>query len=109
MMEEETCFLSSGGGEDNKMKLKKLFERVMKDLNEHKISTIVGKWDKLVNFQRNIKVSCVLAEGDTTIYLKIVTHKPDPPPVKEHMVPLLLQEFKDTPIDNWDLTTQQVN
>lgn len=47
-------------------------------------------------------------EGDTTIYLKIVIHKPDPPVVKDHMVPLLLVDFKNTPLDKWDLTTQQV-
>lgn len=49
-----------------------------------------------------------MIEGDTTIYLKIVTHKPDPPVVKDHMVPLLLVDYKNTPLENWDLTTQQV-
>ncbi|XP_037931641.1 GATOR complex protein NPRL2-like, partial [Teleopsis dalmanni] len=86
MMEEENCFLSKV--EDNKLKLQHIFETVIRDLNEKKVTTIV--------------------EGDTTIYLKIVTHKPDPPIVKDHMVPLLLVDFKNTPLDNWDLTTQQI-
>jgi len=34
--------------------------------------------------------------------------KPHPPPVKDHMVPLLLANLRDAPLDNWDLTTQQV-
>uniref|UniRef100_A0A0K8UFV4 Nitrogen permease regulator 2-like protein n=1 Tax=Bactrocera latifrons TaxID=174628 RepID=A0A0K8UFV4_BACLA len=86
MMEEESCFLSKEG--DHKLKLQKIFETVIKDLNEKKVTTIV--------------------EGDTTIYLKIVIHKPDPPVVKDHMVPLLLLDFKNTPLDKWDLTTQQI-
>ncbi|KAI9589798.1 GATOR complex protein NPRL2 [Glossina fuscipes] len=86
MMEEESCFLSKEG--DNKLRLQKIFETVIKDLNGQRVTTIV--------------------EGDTTIYLKIVTHKPDPPLVKDHMVPLLLVDYKDTPLENWDLTTQQI-
>lgn len=41
MMEEESCFLSKD--DDNKLKLKKIFERVIHDLNEKKVTTIVGK------------------------------------------------------------------
>ncbi|XP_016924133.2 GATOR complex protein NPRL2 [Drosophila suzukii] len=85
MMEEESCFLSR---EDDKRRLQNIFETVLRDLNERKVATIV--------------------EGDNTIYLKIVMHKPDPPPVKDHMVPLLLANLRDAPLDNWDLTTQQI-
>lgn len=86
MMEEETCFLSKE--DDNKKRLQELFRTVIHDLNKEKVTTIV--------------------EGDTTIYLKIVTHKPDPPVVKDHMVPLLTLEYKTIPIESWDLTTQQI-
>lgn len=41
MMEEESCFLSKE--DDNKIKLKKIFETVINDLNEKKVTTIVGK------------------------------------------------------------------
>lgn len=85
MMEEESCFLSR---ELDKSRLQNIFETVLRDLNERKVATIV--------------------EGDNTIYLKIVMHKPDPPSVKDHMVPLLLANLRDTPLENWDLTTQQV-
>lgn len=40
MMEEESCFLSKEG--DHKLKLQKIFESVIKDLNEKKVTTIVG-------------------------------------------------------------------
>ncbi|XP_020802134.1 nitrogen permease regulator 2-like protein [Drosophila serrata] len=85
MMEEESCFLSR---EDDKRRLQNIFETVLRDLNERKVATIV--------------------EGDNTIHLKIVMHKPDPPQVKDHMVPLLLANLRDAPLDNWDLTTQQI-
>ncbi|KAL7743393.1 hypothetical protein ACLKA6_008365 [Drosophila palustris] len=85
MMEEESCFLSR---EDDKLRLQNIFQTVLRDLNERKVATIV--------------------EGDNTIYLKIVMHKPDPPSVKDHMVPLLLANLRDTPLENWDLTTQQI-
>lgn len=49
-----------------------------------------------------------LTEGETTIYLKILNHKPDPQPVLDHLVPLLCESYENTPIDVWDLTTQQV-
>lgn len=42
MMEEESCFLSKEG--DNKLKLRKLFETVINDLNKKKVTTIVGKF-----------------------------------------------------------------
>ncbi len=49
-----------------------------------------------------------LTEGATTIYLKILNHKPDPQAVLDHLVPLLCEQYENTPIDVWDLTTQQV-
>ncbi|TMW40407.1 hypothetical protein DOY81_014513, partial [Sarcophaga bullata] len=85
MMEEESCFLSKE--DDNKIKLKKIFETVINDLNEKKVTTIV--------------------EGDTNIYLKIVTHKPDPPVVKDHMVPLLLW-YKNNTLRKLGFNTQQI-
>lgn len=41
MMEEESCFLSKEG--DNKLRLQKIFETVIRDLNEKKVTTIVGR------------------------------------------------------------------
>ena len=49
-----------------------------------------------------------LSEGETTIYLKILTHQPDPQMVRDHLVPMLCPDFTDMPTDVWDLTTQQV-
>lgn len=37
-----------------------------------------------------------------------MNHRPDPPFVKDYMVPLLTFEYKDNPLENWDLTTQQI-
>lgn len=86
MMEEETGFLSKD--EDDKIQLQTLLGRILSDLNEHKVTTIV--------------------EGENTIYLKIVTHLPDPPIVLDHMVPLLMSEYKSIPLESWDLTSQQI-
>lgn len=85
MMEDENGFLSKD--DENKVKFKVL-EKVMNDLNERKITTII--------------------EGETTIHLKIVSHFNDPPPVYDHLVPLLKEDFNEIPIEAWDLTTQQV-
>lgn len=90
MMEDETGFLSR---DDEKEELKleritKLLTNILTDLNERKVTTII--------------------EGETTIYLKILNHKPDPQPVLDHLVPLLCERYENTPIDVWDLTTQQV-
>lgn len=86
MMEEETGFLSKD--KDDKLHLQKLLLQILTDLNENKVTTIV--------------------EGENTIYLKIVTHLPDPPTVHDHMVPLLISEYKNVPLEMWDLTTQQI-
>lgn len=48
MMEEESCFLSKE--DDNKLKLKKIFETVINDLNEKKVTTIVGKFTEMFYF-----------------------------------------------------------
>lgn len=72
------------------------------ETNLHRLCKVVSTSSSL-----NVIFS-YFSEGDTTIYLKIVTHKPDPPLVKDHMVPLLLVDYKNTPVENWDLTTQQV-
>lgn len=40
-MEEETGFLSKD--EDDKIQLQTLLGRILSDLNEHKVTTIVGK------------------------------------------------------------------
>lgn len=55
-----------------------------------------------------LKYFFVITEGENTIYLKIVTHLPDPPIVLDHMVPLLMSEYKSIPLESWDLTSQQV-
>lgn len=109
MMEDESGFLSR---EDEKEELKleritKLLSNILSDLNEKKVTTIIGKWLQ-ISF-RNIKIYLsIYAEGETTIYLKILNHKADPPPVLDHLVPLLHEQYENTPIDIWDLTTQQV-
>lgn len=41
MMEEESGFLSKEG--ENRQRLVHMFERILKDLNEKKVSTLVGK------------------------------------------------------------------
>lgn len=84
-MEDENGFLSKE--DDSKVKFKVL-EKVLNDLNNNKMTTII--------------------EGETTIHLKIVSHFNDPPPVHDHLVPLLNEEFKEISIEAWDLTTQQV-
>ncbi|XP_058127224.1 GATOR complex protein NPRL2 [Anopheles ziemanni] len=85
MMEEETSFLSNP---EKNGTICNLLSCILRDLNERQVATIV--------------------EGDTTIYLKIGRHKPDPPMVQDHQVPLLCRGFEDTDLDAWDLTTQQV-
>lgn len=86
MMEDETGFLSKE--DDDKERIKILLNKILLDLNEKKVTTIV--------------------EGETTIYLKIVTHQPDPPIVYDHLVPLFCPDYENMPLDIWDLTTQQV-
>ncbi|GAB0097294.1 GATOR complex protein NPRL2 [Sergentomyia squamirostris] len=84
MMEEEICFLSKDTGG----KIERLLTQTMKDLNEKKATTII--------------------EGDTTIYLKIVQLRTDPPTVMDHMVPTLEPQVRNMPLELWDLTSQQV-
>lgn len=84
MMEDECGFLSR----EEKGGIFKVLNKVLQDLNEKKVTTIV--------------------EGETTIYLKIVSHQNDPPTVHDHLVPLIRPEFNKMPNDSWDLTTQQV-
>lgn len=86
MMEEESGFLSKD--DDNSMNVFRVLNKVLTDLNQKKMTTII--------------------EGETTIYLKIVSHLNDPMPVYDHLVPFLSPQFKEVPIDAWDLTTQQV-
>lgn len=84
MMEEETCFLSRDSGG----RIERLLAQTMQDLNEKKVTTII--------------------EGETTIYLKIVNLRTDPPTVMDHMVPTLEPQVQDMPLELWDLTSQQV-
>lgn len=85
-MEDESGFLSKD--EDNKLNVFKVLNKVLNDLNQTKVTTII--------------------EGETTIYLKIVSHYCDPMLVYDHLVPLMNPQFNELPIDAWDLTTQQV-
>lgn len=85
-MEDESGFLSKE--DDKKENVFKVLNKVLTDLNQKKVTTII--------------------EGETTIYLKIVSHLNDPPAVYDHLVPLISQQFNEIPIDAWDLTTQQV-
>lgn len=86
MMEDESGFLSKD--DDKKINVFNVLNKVLTDLNQTKMTTII--------------------EGETTIYLKIVSHLCDPMPVHDHLVPFLSPQYKETPIDAWDLTTQQV-
>ncbi|XP_055585637.1 GATOR complex protein NPRL2 [Uranotaenia lowii] len=85
MMEEETAFLSNP---DNNDRIQNLLTNILRDLNEKQVATIV--------------------EGETTIYLKIVKLRPDPPPVQDYQVPLICKGFENIALESWDLTTQQV-
>lgn len=86
-MEDESGFLSKE--DESKGHIFRVLNKVLTDLNQKKVTTIV--------------------EGETTIYLKIVSHRNDPPPVHDHLVPLMCPQFGETPVDAWDLTTQQVS
>lgn len=85
-MEDETGFLSKD--DENKTRIQELLIKVLQDLNQNQVTTIV--------------------EGETTIYLKIVNLQPDPQPVLDHMVPRLRSFYDCMSLDIWDLTTQQV-
>lgn len=87
MMEDESGFLSKD--DDNKLNVFNVLTKVLNDLNQTKMTTIV--------------------EGETTIYLKIISHFNDPLVVHDHLVPFLEPPYRGTSIDSWDLTTQQVN
>uniref|UniRef100_A0A6M2DGE4 Putative nitrogen permease regulator 2-like protein n=1 Tax=Xenopsylla cheopis TaxID=163159 RepID=A0A6M2DGE4_XENCH len=82
-MEEESGFLSDG----DTTRYFGLLDRVLNDLNTYR--------------------QCTVVEGETTIYLKIVQAATDPPIVKDHVVPVFVEEYLAKPED-WDLTTQQV-
>lgn len=56
----------------------------------------------------NTRRVCTTVVGETTIYLKIVSRRPDPSAVADHLVPLLHPSYLRQPADRWDLTTQQV-
>lgn len=87
MIETEFGFLSR---DEYRPRIQHMLNRIMKDLNETRVCTIV--------------------EGETTIYLKIARIADDPPEVYDHQVPVFLKpEFRQNMShDSWDLTTQQV-
>lgn len=85
VIESECGFLSK---EEHRPRINAMLNKIMKDLNESRVCTIV--------------------EGETTIYLKILKIPSDPPDVYDHQVPLLRKEFQDMSKECWDLTTQQV-
>lgn len=86
MMEDENEFLSQD--EENYDRIKRILEITLRDLNEKRETRII--------------------EGETTIFLKIVQTQEDPPPVYDHQVPQLKDEFSRIPLESWDLTTQQL-
>lgn len=95
MMEDETGYLSHDATDRDSdpaprrtARLQPLLASILHDLNARRVSTAVV--------------------GATTIYLKIVSHPADPPPVADHLVPLLHAEYRGLPADRWDLTTQQM-
>lgn len=85
MIESECGFLSK---EEHRPKINTMLNKIMKDLNESRVCTIV--------------------EGETTIYLKILKIPNDPPDVHDHQVPILSKNFENMSLEHWDLTTQQV-
>lgn len=85
MIENECGFLSK---DEHRPKINAMLNKIMKDLNETRVCTIV--------------------EGETTIYLRISKIPNDPPDVYNHQVPILKPEYQNMSLEHWDLTTQQV-
>lgn len=53
-------------------------------------------------------ISINIAEGTTTMHLKVVKVASDPPHVSDHHVPIFIVDQNMYREHQWDLTTQQV-
>jgi hypothetical protein len=49
-----------------------------------------------------------VAEGSTTMHLKVVRISKEPSPVHDHQVPIFIEEQHMFRSEQWDLTTYQV-
>lgn len=84
LMEHESSFLSK-----QKDKLQEFLSRILHDLNNKGFSQII--------------------QDNMTIFLKLISAPDDPPRVFDHLVPHIRSpEFHEIPLENWDLTTQQI-
>jgi hypothetical protein len=63
---------------------------------------VLMKWKMIKLFLINI------AEGTTTMHLKVVKVASDPPHVSDHHVPIFIMGENMYREQQWDLTTQQV-
>ena len=84
MLEKENEFVSR---EEHTEELKQLMEEVY--------------------FQLNDKHNAIVQVGRYTLNLKVVPNKPDPPPIHDWSVPVLLID-STLGKEEWDLTTKEV-
>ncbi|KAK7792932.1 hypothetical protein R5R35_008073 [Gryllus longicercus] len=88
-MELESHFLSNQKQTPNeKIRLPKMLQQVLNDLNNHKM--------------------CTLTAGTTTTHLKVVRISKDPEPVQDHEVPIFIEDENVFRREQWDLTTYQI-
>ncbi|XKL63117.1 hypothetical protein PGB90_005481 [Kerria lacca] len=88
-MEIENTFLSQlTHSRKHQEHLVNMLSQVMNDLNTQKL--------------------CVLTGSNVTTHLKVVQLRPDPPPVHDYEVPVLLESYNLYQSDRWDLTTTQL-
>ncbi|KAK7601872.1 hypothetical protein V9T40_009313 [Parthenolecanium corni] len=87
---EITCrFISQlANNKSNGTQLVTMLNQVMNDLNTHKY--------------------CVLSGPKVITHLKVVQIRPDPPPISDCEVPVLLDSKESFHSDRWDLTTMQI-
>ena len=85
-MKEESSFLSSP---ETSFKIHAILEQLYEDLNSYSETSI-----QIDNFN--------------SIELKIFPFYPNPPPVKDWMVPVALIKFDNIMGQNWDLTMAKV-
>ncbi|BES95386.1 Nitrogen permease regulator 2 [Nesidiocoris tenuis] len=89
VLEVENGFLSQW--EENPMnaiRLEKMMTQALHDLNS------TGK--------------CTISEGCSTTHLKVTKLRPDPAPVLDHQVPVVVDNLDAYESEQWDLTTQQI-
>ena len=84
-LETESCFLSN---EETKKRLPNLLQEILEQLNKS------GS-------------CCIPIDDSTTIHLKVVPVKTEPPMVEEFSVPIMCTGHKESSSD-WDLATKQL-